>query len=214
MKYVIVLFMLLPLHLIGQNGFGIYVGYSDASQKYEDWVLIPDGADTSIDALNAGFFFDHWVSNRFYLESRLGFAKRGAACEPGFFLDPIDTNFRGDTDLEINYAETSLRMNYRSKITRLINLDFGLGYGVSSAFSARTINPAANPPVVIQNIGQDERISRIDHGLHSSLKLGFNFQRVSLFSSVESYHGFKDADSSNTSKNRVISLNFGVSMNF
>jgi len=216
MKYIVLLLTLGSFSAISQSQLGIYVGYTDAFQQYADGVEIPDNADTSIDGLNVGFVITKDLKKNYQLESRLGYIRRGAACEPGFFENPGGDlgAFLGDTDLLIDYAELPIKVNGGfSLFNEKLKLSGGIGYGISYAFNAkRVINTQSfSPAETSVEIGDGGRLKRIDHGFYYGTKLELNLNSIRLFGMAELYGSMRDAEAFNVSKNRSASFSIGVS---
>jgi len=94
-----------------------------------------------------------------------------------------------------------------------LSLSIGGGAGVSYAAQGteRVINFDTNETTDSELfIGRFNQVNRIDYGLYSSARINYKMQRVNVFISGDSYVGLRDADKFNTSKNRALSLNFGV----
>jgi len=72
MKLLTFVFLFFSSLAMCQTSVGVYLGYSDAHQKYEDWVDIPSDGDRTIDGFNAGLMALKPISSKLNLETRLG----------------------------------------------------------------------------------------------------------------------------------------------
>ncbi len=180
MKTLTLIFILFSSVMMAQSSVGIYFGYSDAHQRYADWVEIPDDGDRTINGVNAGLVL-----------------------------------FNGDTQWLIDYAENSYKVNYKIPLLKeKLSLNLGAGAGVSYAIQAteRELNFDTNESTDSELfIGKVNTVNRLDYGLYSSARINYQLTNLQLFIAGESYVGFRDVDKVNTSKNRALSLNFGVS---
>ena len=67
-----------------------------------------------------------------------------------------------------------------------------------------------DPVATVVDLKNDERLNRFDYGFYGNLGLALPLKKgSSLFLEGGYYHGLKDADQFNTSKNRNVSLNLG-----
>ncbi len=216
MKFLTALFILFSSVAMAQSSVGIYFGYSDAHQKYSDWAEIPEDGDRTINGFNAGLASFHPLGQKLELELRLGLARRGAGCIPGFAgIGPEPGPFNGDTQWLIDYAEFPLKVNYKIGILKeKLSLSLGSGAGVSYAIKGteRVLNFDTNESIDSElQIGDLNRVSRLDYGIYSSARLNYSLNEFNIFLSGESYIGLRDVDKFNTSKNRALSLNLGIS---
>lgn len=215
MKALTVIFSLFSCVAMAQTEVGIYFGYTDAHQKYADWVEVPEDGDPSIDAWNAGLMFIKPLGNKLELESRLGWARRGAACFPGFVgIGPEPEPFEGDTKWLVDYAEVPLKVNYKLRFLKdKLQLSLGAGYGISYAFKAKqqvldfTDDSMEESELLVGEFG---RVNRIDHGIYSSARVSYSILNMNLFSSITYYAGMRNVEPWNYSRNRAVSVNVGI----
>jgi len=195
-----------------QIEFGIKGGFTKSWPGYGE-IELPEDAETSVNGYNISFLFGVPFNSRFGLIISPGFAKKGAACFPGWQPD-----FIGDSNVYLNYIELPVMLSRKFELQNgKFKIAPSIGYGFSVLNSASSHQDLSFPDgtnVVVRNIeiGDDSTrsLERFDHGFYASIR----FNRLILqnhFVFIEStyYHGMKDYDKLNTSKNRNVNLNFG-----
>lgn len=197
-----------------QLQFGAHSGYSRAWQNYGD-VILPEAAVTHIHGFYAATTIDYKFKNVLSVGMEPGFARRGAACIPGW-NGGINPNpiFEGDTRFKLNYIDipVMLRANLNMFQNRLM-ITPSLGYGV--AFLANGYEEIVNlesGDILYRGrlpIGRFSQIARFDHGAKGALNIGWNIGQHQIYAHGSFYFGLRDAERFNTSKNRAINLGLG-----
>jgi len=90
-----------------------------------------------------------------------------------------------------------------------------LGYGgsmVAKGTEILTIFGSDEPPAEteIDFENQFSSLNKYDHGVYGGFGFGYNFGKNQLFLEGNYYHGLKDFDNNNTSKNRSLQLGIGI----
>lgn len=214
-KLVILYFSLLVISIQiihGQIAIGVKGGYTNSWPGYGD-VELPNDAQTHISGNNLSIFLTIPVFENYKITFNPGYIKRGAACFPGW--QPV---FEGDSKVLLNYFELPILIEKGFSLgSTKLDLVSGLGYGLSSLNSAnvhedRVFQDGINTIVSPIRIGKSSNdiFNRIDHGFYLNLKVVYNlFINHFIFLDTQYYHGMRDYDKVNVSKNRSINLNFG-----
>jgi len=205
-------FCWMSFQLNAQISIGLKAGYVKAWEEYGD-VGLPDDAPIHIRGLQVSALAYAQLHKNLEIGIEPGFVQRGAACEPGFII------FNQDTKMLLNYAELPLIL--KGKINLLNNKMevFGkLGYGGSMIMNgSREVRDLSGvfPPVKTDlDIKNNENMERWDHGIYSGLGVAYNLGKHQIFLESSFYHGLRDVDKLNTSKNRSLQFNLGYMMNF
>jgi hypothetical protein len=200
-------FCLLTLQATAQFSLGVKAGYLRAWQEYGD-VGLPDDALIHINGFQVSALAYFPISN--YLEVGLepGFAKRGAACVPGF------TSFDSDTRFLLNYAELPLMISAKIPFLQNRFAFYGkTGFGASAVITGTrediTLGSDAPPQRTKMDFGASSRFNRWDYGLYGSLGFSYTMGINRLFLDVSYYNGLRDFDQFNTSKNRSLFIGLG-----
>ena len=196
----------------GQITFGVKGGYTNSWPGYGD-IELPADAQTHISGHNLSAFLSVPIFENYGITFNPGYVKRGAACFPGW--QPV---FAGDSKVLLNYFELPLLIEKQFSLgSTNVELVSGLGYGLSILSSASVhqdqvfqngINTIVSPISIGKN--SNDIFNRIDHGLYLNLKVIYNlFTNHFIFIDSSYYHGLKDYDKENVSKNRSLNINFG-----
>ncbi len=199
--------------LSAQFSIGLQGGFTKAWEEYGD-VGLPDDAEIDISGLNISILAYHRLGKNLQIGVEPGFARRGAACEPGWNVGPGPI-FRGDTKLLLNYVEAPLMVSGNLNFFQNKFEVFGkVGYGTSFLASAYSeeITLGTDEPAERTRINLDEsssRLNRWDHGIYTGFGVAYNLGKNQIFLASDVYMGMKDADRNNTSKNRSVDFNIG-----
>jgi len=204
--------LFLSTNLEAQISIGVKGGYSNAWEDYGD-VELPDDAQIDVN----GYYFSilSYLRINKHLDIGLepGFVQRGAACVPGFNI------FEGDTEFQLNYIELPLMIRGNISFAKEKIEVFGkVGYGgamVQKGTEKLTIFGSDEPPTETKIDFENEfsSLNKFDHGAYGGFGIGFNFGKNQLFLEGNYYHGLKDFDNNNTSKNRSLQLGLGFLKN-
>lgn len=190
-----------------QISIGVKGGYTKAWEFYNR--DLPETAEISVNTFNFSALLYKPLSKRLQIGIEPGYAKRGAACVPGW--GPV---FVADTRLFLNYVDLPVMVSGGIPFWKKRFEVFGkAGYGISrlvSAFEQSTLtdweNPGPRQPLPLKD---SETLNRIDHGAHGAAGLSMKLGPGKIMLETDWYMGFRDADKGTTSKNRTASINFG-----
>lgn len=208
--------LLTSVSVSAQWSVGASAGYTRAWQNYGD-VILPDGAVTHIHGFNSEVQVYYNLNRFLSVGVEPGFTRRGAACVPGW-NGGINPNpiFPGDSRFLLDYVEAPLMIQanfgmFNNRFT--IQPSIGYGWAVMVNGREEVVNLETGEVEITRDmgIGQGTNLSRWDHGLHSSLKLGCQFGKHGFFAQSGYYFGLMDAEVWNTSKNRALNFNLGYS---
>lgn len=195
-----------------QFSVGIRGSYVKAWEEYGN-VGLPDDAQIHVHGFQVSALAYYSLNKYLQVGIEPGFVRRGAACEPGFII------FNNDTKLLLNYVELPIMLKGRLPLLNNKLEIFGkVGYGVSRLTSAHRelmMLGTTEPPIKIKlDVNNNESLNNFDHGLYGGLGVGFNMGKNQLFLEANFYHGMKDVDTWNTSKNRSMQLGAGYMIGF
>lgn len=199
-----------------QISVGASAGYTRAWQNYGD-VVLPDDAVTHIHGFNSEVQVYYKLNRFISVGVEHGFVRRGAACVPGWngLINP-NPIFPGDSRFLLDYVEAPLMIQgHFALLKERFTIQSSLGYGWSVMVNGReeVVNLETGEVEITRDmgIGEGTNLSRWDHGLHGSLKLGWQFGKHEIFAQSSYYFGLKDAEAWNASKNRALNFNLGYS---
>lgn len=187
---------------------GIKGGYTKAWPDYGD-IELPANAETDLNGFNLGILISGPIANDFGFSINPSFVQKGAACEPGWQPD-----FTGDSEVHLSYFELPLTINRRFTFKNfdiIPNLGYSLSY-LSSASFHQEIN-ATTTNVTDVPVGGDtpDSFNQIDHGFYSGLRIDKTLvANYFIFLDSSYFHGLKDYDKQNTSKNRNLNFSLGI----
>ena len=195
-------------NLEAQISIGVKGGYSNAWEDYGD-VELPEDAQIDVKGYYVSILSYLKINKHLQVGIEPGFVQRGAACIPGF------NPFIGDTEFRLNYIELPLMVRGNFSFAKERLEVFGkVGYGgsmVAKGTEVLTIIGSDEPPeeteIDFQN--QFSSLNKYDHGLYGGFGFGFNFGKNQLFVEGNYYHGMRDFDNNNTSKNRSLQIGIG-----
>lgn len=208
-----IIFCLGTTPLMAQISIGVKGGHTTAWPDYGD-IQLPENADTKVKGYNVSLLGYYKVNRFLQLGIEPGFVNRGAACEPGW--QPI---FVGDSKLLLDYIEAPVFVSGHLPLLNDKLEIFGkVGYGWSMITSAmrEQINFADGTKQTTKLDPDDpdsSSLNRFDHGLYGSFGIGYNLGTHQLFVESAYYHGLRDVDLFNASKNRSLNLNVGYKIN-
>jgi|GEM_PF-881667 len=205
--------------LFGQFSFGVKGGYTRAWEDYGS-IELPEDAEIHINGFNISTVNYFRLNEHFSVGFEPGYVRRGAACEPGWWNDSDDPGFNGDARLLLRFVELPVMMMvekpvFGERLTLFAKTGFGAAYLVRAVEENRDLGGDSAPVATVLDLKNDERLNRFDYGFYGNLGLALPFQNGnSIFLEGGYYHGLRDADRFNTSKNRNISLSMGYMMEF
>lgn len=185
-------------------------------RAWEDYgdVQLPDDAVTHVNRFNITAMGYYQLNSYLSLGVEPGFAKRGAACVPGWWDE--NPGFTGDTQLTLNYAELPLMVKGQFSIFNSnFQLRAKLGYGVAYMVSAfeEVVDLQTDEQLLYQKVDFDQRnLNRWDHGMYAGFGFGYQLGVGNLLLESTYFRSPKDTDGDNTSKNRSITVDLGYSI--
>ena len=207
--HLLVLFLsFISFQINAQFTLGVKGGYIKAWQDYGDAAL-PDDAKIHVSGYQvSGLFYFEFLKN-VSIGIEPGYAQRGAACVPDFIV------FNMDKRLLLNYIELPLMASINLPV---FNNQFEImgkaGFGASKIVKAyqETKTLGSDEPFERTEIDLDPtfgtNLNVWDNGFYGGLGLAYKLHDNRLFFEMNYYHGLKDVDTLNTSKNR--SLHYGL----
>ena len=196
-----------------QFSIGIKGGFTKAWEDYGD-VDLPEDAEIDVSGFNISGLAYYRLNNYLQVGIEPGYIQRGAACVPGWNggFDPI---FEGDTKLFLNYAELPLMVSgnvsfFQKKFEIFGKAGYGLTF-LTTAYSEE-IDLGSDEPAIRTKLTLDDdssNLNRWDHGFYGGLGIAYNLGRNQFFVESDYFMGLKDAERSNTSKNRSIDFSIG-----
>ncbi|MEO1054019.1 MAG: outer membrane beta-barrel protein [Bacteroidota bacterium] len=208
----IAVFCLVSIKVQAQFSLGVKGGYTKAWEHYGD-VDLPDDAVIHINRFNVSGLVYLSLNERLSIGVEPGYVERGAACIPGWNLEP-DPIFNGDTKLFLSYVKAPIMLRTElplgaSKFSIIGSAGYGLSY-LTTAFEEQELVGSDEPTQRTKvDLSEGSRLNRLDHGFYGSAAIGYDLGRGRLFAESEYYFGLRDADQFNTSKNRTLSFNVG-----
>jgi len=208
----LVSFCWISIQLNAQISIGLKAGYVKAWEEYGD-VELPDDAQIHVGGFQISALAYAQISNNLEIGIEPGFVQRGAACIPGFI------DFNQDTKLLLNYGELPLILKGKinllgSKIEVFGKLGYGVSMIINGSSEVRDLSGVFPPVKTDLDIKNNETMERWDHGLYSGLGVAYNFGKNQIFFESNFYHGLRDVEKFNTSKNRSLQFNVGYMMRF
>ncbi|MCH8903356.1 MAG: outer membrane beta-barrel protein [Bacteroidetes bacterium] len=203
--FLALLFCFLTLQLTAQISLGIKGGYVRAWEQYN--LVLPDDAKIHVNRFQVSALAYYQVNNYVSLGVEPGFTQRGAACVPGFIL------FRDEVKLLLNYLELPLMISVNVPLCEDKMEVFGkLGFGtarVIAAFREESSQLGDEPPIRTRlNTSFPSIFRRWDYGIYSGFGFAIDIGADQLYVESSYFHGLRDVDVFNNSKNR--SLHFAI----
>lgn len=204
---ILLLLCLSPALVNAQVSVGIKGGYTTAWEYYN--TDLPEGAEISVDGFNVSTMLYTPLGKHLQVGIEPGYAQRGAACIPGW--QPI---FAADTRLYLHYIEAPIMISGKIPFWKGRMEIYGkAGYGVARlvrAYQQNTLTDWENPEEKEKiNLRGFSGINKWDHGAYTAAGIGLNAGPGKLIYETNFYLGLRDADRSNTSKNRSLNFNLG-----
>lgn len=194
------------LQVQAQFSLGVKGGYARVWQKYGD-VDLPDDAQIHVNGIYLSTLAYYDINKFLRIGIEPGYAKRGAACVPGF------TVFLSDTKLRLSYIEMPVMIMIKTPTLEFIEFFVKAGYGPSviiSAYSEVSTLGSEDPPERVELVIRRSGIlNRWDHGLYTGIGIAFNLGPNKIFVETDYYLGFRDVVPFETSKNRSTHLGLG-----
>lgn len=206
----ILIICFISIHTDAQFSLGLRGAYVKSWMEYGD-AAVPEGAIIHVKRFQVSALVDYRLSQHLSIGIEPGFTQRGAACFPGWI------DFLGDTKLLLNYFELPVVAKVSVPI---LNNKFEVygkgGIGISKVITAyRHINkPSSGGPPENRRLDmKSPALRKWDEGVYGGFGIARKFNNHQLFLDVNYYHGFKDIDPVNTSKNRSLQYGLGYIMN-
>ncbi len=216
-KFIALLFALslFPLYSNAQLDLGIRTGYGQSWQNYGDDFPV-DGSTLKIDGFEVALTAYKPLSRHLSVGIEPGFARRGAACEPGFVWNNIFVV--QDATLNANYLQAPVLVQghfelWQGKLSLLPKLGGGVSYMVSGYRDVVFIDaerPQERQPIDFSQQNLD--VSRWDIGLHGGLGIGLPVGPGQLLIEGRYYHGIGDVSNQLTSENRSWTAGIGYTI--
>jgi len=209
-----ILFLLCATQTNAQISIGLKSGYTRAWQDYGD-VIVPEDAITHIHGFHVTATTYLKINKYIEVGVEPGFIRRGAACEPGWNqLTNPNPVFPGDTKLILDYIELPIMAKFNLP---LFNDNFEIfgkaGYGGALIAKAVRENETSGDRNDV-DLGINSTLNRWDHGIYSSLGLGYNFKSSQVFINSDFYFGLRSVERFNYSRNRSLGFNLGYTYTF
>ncbi len=107
------------------------------------------------------------------------------------------------------WAQCWLNLIYYQRDAQVISNSQLVQKGTEITTFPKDINPPIKTTIDFEN--SFSSLNKFDHGAYGGIGFGFNFGMNQLFIEGNYYHGLKDFDDDNTSKNRSLQLGLGFS---
>lgn len=191
-----------------QYTVGIKVGYHKAWQDYGDDFFI-DGFDGKIKGFSTSLIAYRSLGKHFDIGAEPSYIRRGAACEPGFFID--NPYLTGDATLYANYVSLPVFLRNHYPLFRgRMNCSVKLGGSASWLVDGyRHLNlewTGVIDQVQDINFEDEPNLKRWDSGLQAGAGIGLNIGPGLLQFEYEYYYSLMDMNRQITSKNRNAGL--------
>ena len=198
------IFLFFSFTIHAQFSFGIKGSYHQAWQEYGD-DFGGNGTDLNVKGFSTSLVAYYWMDKYFSVGTEPGYIRRGAACEPGFFIN--NPYLTGDATLYANYltAPLLLRGNHSffgGRMEAFVKCGGGASW---LADGYRELNLEWNPDgPQVQDIDFSEEpgLRRWDWGLNGGAGLSIRLGRGNLQVEYEVYRSLTDMNRQLTSKNR------------
>ena len=193
-----------------QLTFGIQGSYQNAWQDYGDDF---DGNGQKIKGYSTSLLAYYTVGNNIELGTEPGYVRRGAACEPGFFID--NPYLSGDATLYANYLTAPVFVKTRKSIFKG-SLDIFVKGGGGPSWLVdgyRQLDlewgPADDTQIQDINFDEETNLRRLDVGLNAGAGFEVRLGPGAVQFSYEYYHSLRDMNEEMTSKNRSMGYALG-----
>ncbi|MEL6969346.1 MAG: outer membrane beta-barrel protein [Bacteroidota bacterium] len=207
-------FFACTLALSAQLSLGLQTQVGESWQYYGDEVAI-NGFDQRIShyAISAQLLYQ--LSPNVSIGIAPGYARRGAACFPGFTASPDPVQ---DATIYANYLQFPVLVQWEQPLgghwSTFAEIGAGFSYLLNGHWDlvlANTIELPPAPETQTRDIdfGQDNFINRYDFALQANLGLAYRLGLGQLRLGAGYYHGFLDVNDNNTSENRAWSVQLG-----
>ena len=188
-----------------QFSFGIKGSYHNAWQEYGD-DFGGNGTDLKIKGFSTSLMAYYSMGKYVEIGIEPGYIRRGAACEPGFFLN--NPYLTGDATLYANYLTTPFLIKAKKSLFKGCMEIFVKGGGSPSylvdGYRQLDLEWGPDEDTQIQDINFDEEpnLRRWNWGLNGGAGIGIRLGLGALQLSYELYHSLMDMNEELTSKNR------------
>jgi hypothetical protein len=218
MKYLTVVSLFLILStLSAQTSIGLTIQGGEAWQNYGNDFAI-NGFDQRITHYGANVEVFKAINANIAIGAAPGFARRGAACEPGFIPSNGDFVFPGpsfDATIYLNYVELPFLVKGQARIWKKLSAYAQTGAGFSYLISGYREVTTFTFPTTTEHLDldfnrDDSNLVRFDFGWHSGLGFAYPMGKkgaIQLFGKY--YHSFMDMNENNTSLNRNWAVGLG-----
>lgn len=195
-----------------QISVGGHAGYTRAFQYYGN-VPLPEDGVRHIHGHNVSISINQRLSPFFSFGFEPGLTRRGAACVPGWNLQP-NPIFRGDTRFKLDYLELPLHLQGHIAFGKgRFELSPSIGYSISSIVKGTREMVNLDTKEIIESgpldIGRFSQIRRLDQGAIAGLRIARNIGRYQIYAKTSYYLGLRNVDRWNVSKNRALNVSIG-----
>ncbi len=207
-------FLASTLTLSAQVAIGLQTRVGESWQYYGDDVAI-NGFDQRITHYGISAQILYQLSPNLSIGVAPGYARRGAACFPGFTGSPDPVQ---DATIYANYLQLPILVQWNHPIggrwSTFAEGGAGFAYLLNGHWNLVLSNPITLPPtpeieVRDINFNQDRFLNRYDFALQANLGIAYQMGPGQLRLGGGYYHGMLDVNDNNTSENRAWSVQLG-----
>ncbi len=198
-----------------QFSFGIKGSLTNAWQEYGD-DFGGNGANLKVNGVSSSVMIYYRLSNLISVGVEPGLAKRGATCEPGFFIE--NPYLTGDATLHANYIQIPLLARIsKGLVNNLLEVSVKVGSSASwlaSGYRELDLEWEPGPNVQDINFEEETNLKRWETGINAGAGLGVRIGPGKVLMEYEYYHGMIDMNRQITSKNRTTNYSVGYWVDF
>ena len=196
-----------------QFSFGLKGSYHKAWQFYgDDFEGTGDGNGLKIKGFSTSLMAYYHFGNNLGIGTEPGYIRRGAACEPGFFLNNPYLN--AEATIYANYLTAPVFISYQQPILQnrlaiLVKCGGGPSYLLDGYREVVLEIDPANTQAQDIDFAQEPQLNRWDIGLNAGVGVGVPIGPGQLQVEYEYYRSLSDMNELITSKNRNAGLALG-----
>ncbi|MEO1262735.1 MAG: outer membrane beta-barrel protein [Bacteroidota bacterium] len=197
-----------------QFSFGLKGGYHTAWQYYgDDFEGNGNGNSLKIKGFSTSLLAYYQFSQHFSAGMEPGYIRRGAACEPGFFINNPYLN--AEATIYANYLTAPLFLRFQKSVFKnqliiMAKCGGGPSYLLDGYRELMLEIDPSNTQVQDIDFDQEPQLNRWDFGLNAGVGLGIPIGPGQLQLEYEYFHSLQDMNEQLTSKNR----NAGFALGF